>query len=189
MEKPLYSPAAHLLAEDSMYESGDYDRPSDMLQRFKQWGRGESRASNEHAYPEFTGYYDTYLMQMWRDTSRRNAHYVARGNLATGLVDGGTLEDVSEMSWHQDLSELSRDRQSELRQHPDMQVLRDFPDCRGIVKLGGRACELYASADRITLTEDTCELKQVSDILKLESHIYRLRQELGRAALTLPKAA
>ena len=175
MEQPRITHAAEIIAVDAVYENGDFERPSDMLARFKQWQQGVVRANNEYAYPEFTGVYEAYLVQMWRDTSRQNAHYVARGDLRHGVIESAAMSEVVEMSRHKDLSDLSLEERQDCLYYLESQPLRDFPDLRGRVRLGGVACAVYASVDRIHLLDEECQPKRIRDILQLENDIYRLR--------------
>lgn len=183
MEKFMQNEAARILVEDAVYSGGDHARPSEMLARFRQWQKGKARASNEHAYPEFTGFYSTYLIQMWRDTNRQNAHYVARGNLETGTIDGGALYDVIEMSQHKDISELSSDQQMEVCYYLESQPLRDFADVNGSFYMQGSQHELYASVDRIIVTQDNECPERVRDLVELDAAMYHQRMALGKGAL------
>lgn len=181
---PSSNDAATILSKDLPYaapiEAGDFTitRPSVMYDIFKQYGRGTVVPEQEFYYPEFSGYCDTTLVQLSRNPTESASHMLVLGNLATGELEYGELEDVIEISRHQDISHLSAEDQAILRKYIIDEKLRDFPNLHGYTEIVGVEHEICASVDSIKLNG-----QGVMDFVELDTAIYYCRKGLADAAL------
>lgn len=166
--------AAELLASGQSF---------DMYQQFKSFQRGESLIDERYRYPEISGYLaHGALVQFWRDQSRPQEHIVALGDLATGVMTSGRLNNVAEVSRHQKMTEDMRARIGGFE--PPSALLRDFAVMYGSLRINDQEYEVYASADHIHFTDVATNVRErVGDYIELGSEMYRIRRELAKNAL------